>query len=79
MRSPLIIETYITSILLGKGGFGVCYKATRCSDSLEVAIKIIPKSAPSMKKSGAMTRLHNEINIMKRMSNPHIVQLLDNF
>ncbi|EDV26912.1 uncharacterized protein TRIADDRAFT_49991 [Trichoplax adhaerens] len=57
---------------LGKGGFGVVYKAVHRQSGRHWAIKIIHKEKAG---SSAIRNLEREVNIMKMVQHEHIVKL----
>lgn len=59
---------------LGEGSFGFVKVATRIGSSMKRAIKVIPK-----KKVKNTELLSSEINIMKQIDHPCIIQLYENF
>lgn len=61
-------------VTLGQGSFGFVKAATRLEDSRKTAIKVIPK-----KKIKRLELLTREIEIMKQLSHPNIIQLYETF
>lgn len=61
---------------LGEGAFSAVYKAVYEPTGRPVAIKIINKANLSGKQ---IANIHNEINIMKRLSHPNVLRLVDLF
>ena len=64
----------IEKTTLGEGSFGFVKLATRISDSAQRAIKVIPKRR--VKRPELLT---NEINVMKQIDHPNIIQLYETF
>lgn len=61
--------------LLGRGGMGTVYRATREEEfEQHVAIKLIRRVAG---RSDIIRRFHNERQILARLEHPHIARLLD--
>ncbi len=67
-------EEYEVNQIIGKGSFGTVYKAIRCRDGLECALKMVKIS--SMKEFDAAK---TEFEIMKQLDHPHIVRTYDSF
>ncbi|CUM53310.1 uncharacterized protein AC631_00551 [Debaryomyces fabryi] len=61
---------------LGEGAFSAVYKAVYEPTGRLVAIKIINKANLSGKQ---IANIHNEISIMKRLSHPNVLRLVDLF
>lgn len=74
-RHPERIGPYIVLELLGSGGMGNVYLCRHEQTSAFAAVKVLP---PSMARvEGFRLRFSREIEALERLSNPHIVQLLD--
>jgi serine/threonine protein kinase len=58
---------------LGEGGFGRVYLARRNRDSVKVAVKIFFRKFINCKM------ILNEVNCLKTLNHPHIVQFVDSF
>ncbi|XP_069487205.1 serine/threonine-protein kinase PLK4 isoform X2 [Ambystoma mexicanum] len=63
--------------LLGKGSFACVYRAKSINTGLEVAIKMIDKSA--MQKVGMVQRVRNEVEIHCQLKHPSILELYNYF
>lgn len=73
---PLLDRDYAMGHKLGRGCFATVYKATRRSDDLPVAIKVIAKDRLDEETARL---LDNELQILRAVSqHPGIVTLLDN-
>ncbi|HMS42714.1 MAG TPA: serine/threonine-protein kinase, partial [Pyrinomonadaceae bacterium] len=69
------IGAYRLKKLLGRGGMGVVYSATRIDDfEKEVAVKIIP---PFENRRESAENFRRERQILARLSHPNIAQILD--
>ncbi|KAM3145308.1 hypothetical protein pb186bvf_002636 [Paramecium bursaria] len=62
--------------MVGHGTFGVVYKARDQKTGQQYAIKVIPKSKVQASPKN-MEGLTNEINILKQLKSPNIVQMVD--
>lgn len=73
---PENIREYYTflNITLGEGSYGFVKVATRNSDNVRRAIKVIPKK--KIKRPELLTR---EISIMKQIDHPNIVKLYETY
>ena len=77
-KKPKKLEkyNYFAKSVLGEGTFGKVYKGWHSETKVEVAIKKIDKHM--LESDSYLQRgLFNEISIMKSLSNPNIVQMLD--
>ena len=74
-NSTSIRAHYKRQELLGEGHFAKIYKGEKRSDGSEVAMKIIKKNIEELK----VEELREEIEIMKRLSHPNIVEFKDSF
>ena len=71
------IQGYEITSILGQGGMGRVYEATRSSDGRKVAIKVIlPSFAGSMGRQFHQ-RFIREIDVCKRFNHPNVVTILD--
>ncbi|XP_072341526.1 serine/threonine-protein kinase 36 [Scyliorhinus torazame] len=60
--------------MIGEGSFGRVYKGRKRFSGQVVALKFIPKTGRSEKE---LTNLRREIEIMRELQHPNIVQMLD--
>ncbi|XP_038636280.1 serine/threonine-protein kinase 36 [Scyliorhinus canicula] len=60
--------------MIGEGSFGRVYKGRKRFSGQIVALKFIPKTGRSEKE---LTNLRREIDIMRELQHPNIVQMLD--
>jgi len=67
------IDDYIVSEFLGKGKFGLVYKAFHKDSQTEVALKILSKEA--IKSYNMVKQLRREIEIHSRLKHKHIVNM----
>lgn len=73
--APPKLKDFILTEKLGSGTYATVYKAFRKTDSREaVAVKVVSKK--TLNKS-SMENLLTEIEILKTVRHPHIVQLKD--
>ncbi|XP_077176833.1 serine/threonine-protein kinase 36 isoform X2 [Paroedura picta] len=70
------MEKYHVLEVIGEGSFGRVYKGRRKYSAQVVALKFIPKVGRSQKE---LTNLQREIEIMRGLHHPNIVQMLDSF
>uniref|UniRef100_K7GGZ5 non-specific serine/threonine protein kinase n=1 Tax=Pelodiscus sinensis TaxID=13735 RepID=K7GGZ5_PELSI len=71
------MEKYHVLEMIGEGSFGRVYKGRRkYSAQVRVALKFIPKVGRSEKE---LKNLQREIEIMRGLHHPNIVQMLDSF
>lgn len=61
--------------VLGSGGMGVVYKATRVSDGITVAIKTLLPDVPVSFENYRI--FHREIELTSKLRHPNIVEVLD--
>ncbi|CAN7939809.1 unnamed protein product [Ixodes hexagonus] len=72
------IQDYEVFNFLGKGGFAQVYRARSRNCGLEVAIKMVDKSA--LKRMGvSSTRVQQEVAIHSRLKHPSVVELFNYF
>lgn len=76
LRKDEITRYYILSDQLGSGSFAVVKKAIRKSDGKVFAVKIIKKNKLN---ADELSVVHDEVEIMHRISHPHAVQLYEMF
>ncbi|KAL7991846.1 hypothetical protein Chor_016102 [Crotalus horridus] len=70
------MDRYHVLEMIGEGSFGKVYKGRRKYSAQVVALKFIPKVGRSQKE---LKNLQREIEIMRGLHHPNIVQMLDSF
>ncbi|NWI58300.1 STK36 kinase, partial [Calyptomena viridis] len=70
------MEKYHVLEMIGEGSFGRVYKGRRKHSAQVVALKFIPKVGRSEKE---LKNLQQEIEIMRGLHHPNIIQMLDSF
>ncbi|NXW40594.1 STK36 kinase, partial [Nyctiprogne leucopyga] len=70
------MERYHVLEMIGEGSFGRVYKGRRKHSAQVVALKFIPKVGRSEKE---LKNLQREIEIMRSLHHPNIIQMLDSF
>ncbi|NXX99581.1 STK36 kinase, partial [Centropus bengalensis] len=70
------MERYHVLEVIGEGSFGRVYKGRRKQSAQVVALKFIPKVGRSGKE---LKNLQREIEIMRGLHHPNIIQMLDSF
>ncbi|NWS68552.1 STK36 kinase, partial [Crotophaga sulcirostris] len=70
------MEKYHVLEVIGEGSFGRVYKGRRKHSAQVVALKFIPKVGRSEKE---LKNLQQEIEIMRGLHHPNIIQMLDSF
>ncbi|NXL42919.1 STK36 kinase, partial [Podilymbus podiceps] len=70
------MERYHVLEMIGEGSFGRVYKGRRKRSAQVVALKFIPKVGRSEKE---LKNLQREIEIMRGLHHPNIIQMLDSF
>ncbi|NWX98184.1 STK36 kinase, partial [Nothoprocta ornata] len=70
------MERYRVLEVIGEGSFGRVYKGRRRYSAQVVALKFIPKVGRSEKE---LKNLQREIEIMRGLHHPNIIQMLDSF
>ncbi|XP_009958378.1 PREDICTED: serine/threonine-protein kinase 36, partial [Leptosomus discolor] len=70
------MEKYHVLEMIGEGSFGRVYKGRRKYSAQVVALKFIPKVGRSEKE---LKNLQQEIEIMRGLHHPNIIQMLDSF
>ncbi|KAM8806752.1 serine/threonine-protein kinase 36 [Eudromia elegans] len=70
------MEKYHVLEVIGEGSFGRVYKGRRKYSAQVVALKFIPKVGRSEKE---LKNLQREIEIMRGLHHPNIIQMLDSF
>lgn len=72
---PPTIPAYRVDRLIGEGGFGQVWRATRESDGRLVAIKILHLEL--IRSNDALTRFARELRAIERLDHRHVVRALD--
>ncbi|NWW85585.1 STK36 kinase, partial [Rhynochetos jubatus] len=70
------MEKYHVLEMIGEGSFGLVYKGRRKHSAQVVALKFIPKVGRTEKE---LKNLQREIEIMRGLHHPNIIQMLDSF
>jgi eukaryotic-like serine/threonine-protein kinase len=70
-----VVEGYRVDRLIGEGGFGQVWRATRSSDGTVVAIKILHLEL--IRSNDALTRFDRELTAIERLDHRHVVRALD--
>jgi fused-like protein len=73
---PYFVNDYILLCLKGSGSFGKLYKARKKYTGYIVALKFIPKNLENQEDNN---KLLEEVNILRKCSDIHIIQFIDNF
>jgi serine/threonine-protein kinase len=69
------VDGYRAERLIGEGGFGQVWRATRISDGAVVAIKILHLEL--IRSNDALTRFDRELTAIERLDHRHVVRALD--
>lgn len=72
---PDQIGPYRITRKIGSGGMGNVYHGVHEETDQEVAVKVLPASLT--RESGFVRRFSREVEAMKQLNNPHIVQLFE--
>lgn len=72
---PPTIPAYRVERLIGEGGFGQVWRATRVDDGRLVAIKILHLEL--IRSNDALTRFARELRAIERLDHRHVVRALD--
>jgi len=72
---PPNIAGYAVHELIGGGGMGEVYRATRQTDGQIVAIKMV--ASRLTRDPEVMARFENEVSAMAQLDHPHVVKVLD--
>ena len=71
-------DAYVIKDEIGRGGFGIVFRATRKCDKEDLAIKVSMKTRD--KYSGKeLQDIEDEIKHMNQLQHPFIVKIIDNF
>ncbi|NUP10160.1 MAG: serine/threonine protein kinase [Polyangiaceae bacterium] len=71
----VVAGRYQVTRLLGEGGFGAVFEANDRATGGRVALKIV--SAAVLEASGGQERFRREVDIVRRLSHPNIVRVVD--
>lgn len=74
-HQPKRIGPYEIGRRLGAGGMGTVYLGRHSETGLEAAIKVLPASMA--RETGFVARFTREIDAMRKLKSPHIVELYD--
>ncbi len=74
--TPEFVGPYVIDKKVGAGGMGTVYRARHKDTDKEVAVKVLPASLA--RESGFVGRFEREIEAMKKVHNPNIVEFYDN-
>lgn len=74
-NSPLHIGPYEIIEMIGRGGYGVVYKAVDRSNDIPVALKMLPKE--SGQDAEAIKRFYRETQAVRQLDHPNIVRFYD--
>src|ERR1043165_2536626 len=74
VQSPLV-KGYRIDRLIGEGGFGQVWRATREADGNLVAIKILHLEL--IRSNDALTRFERELRAIERLQHRNVVRALD--
>ena len=70
------VEGYRIDRLIGEGGFGQVWRATREHDGVLVAIKVLHLEL--IRSNDALTRFERELRAIGRLDHRHVVRAFDN-
>ena len=72
---PTQVGPYLIQQKIGVGGMGTVYSARHAESDVVAAVKLL---SPSLaREEGFVARFQREINVLKTLTNPHIVRLFD--
>src|SRR5690606_14832919 len=74
LLGSLVANRYRLDKVLGEGGFGAVYVATR-NDGTQVALKVLFQDA--LGRVGGDDRFHREAELARRLDHPNVVKVLD--
>jgi serine/threonine-protein kinase len=72
---PPVVEGYRIDRLIGEGGFGQVWRATRERDGVLVAIKVLHLEL--IRSNDALTRFERELQAIGRLDHRHVVHAFD--
>ncbi|MFK7778948.1 MAG: protein kinase [Gimesia sp.] len=73
--APDRLGEYLIGKKIGAGGMGSVYLATNIHSDQQVAIKVLP--AALAREPGFVERFHREIEALKKMHNPYVIEFYD--
>lgn len=68
-------DRYDVTGILGAGGMGVVYEATRVADGMSIALKVLHRHLVA--NDQVTKRFHREAAFLRRLDGPHLVAVLD--
>uniref|UniRef100_A0A8R1XQL2 Protein kinase domain-containing protein n=1 Tax=Onchocerca volvulus TaxID=6282 RepID=A0A8R1XQL2_ONCVO len=77
LYEPHNFRHYTPTLYLGKGGFARCYAAKDSSSTMEVALKIVPRSR--LTRHSQLEKMRKEIAIHQSLNHPNVVKFLNCF
>ncbi|MCH8829427.1 MAG: serine/threonine protein kinase, partial [Planctomycetes bacterium] len=75
MQDPERIGPFVIERRIGSGGMGTVYLGKHVESGQEVAVKLLPSSMA--REGGFVARFEREINALKKLTNPHVVELYE--
>jgi serine/threonine-protein kinase len=75
MLGTVLANRYRLIRIIGSGGMGDVYEATRLSDGMRVAIKILREEL--VQEHEAVTRFHREVRAATALQSPYAARILD--
>ena len=75
MQDPERIGPFVIERRIGSGGMGTVYLGKHVESGQEVAVKLLPSSMA--REAGFVARFEREINALKKLTNPHVVELYE--
>jgi serine/threonine protein kinase len=76
---PEVVEQYVPVRILGTGGFAsVVLAKSKVDSTVVVAMKVVGKNKDKTRRQ-QLTYAHREIDILKELSHPNIMQVIDSW
>ena len=75
MKLPCNFGEYVLEEMLGQGGMGNVYQATRKRDGLTVAIKTVHPHLSNLKEF--IGRFHREAKLLEKLAHPRVVRIFE--